>query len=226
MSNSFVHVACMKWSVAHDNRQTCRGCKVKLRAGEGRIEGETSCFGTRRRPFWHPACFQKGPEHFGSALDIKELRGAPRDQLSSGAVQRRSKPRSICMRNSQSSRVKMSVDFTISSSSEDEPDEPIAVDRQCARSQNCGQEAASAKLSATEEGYAHAQAADSHVLAVGGLPGGAHGISPYSNEEVAGGGREDRVQAAEELRNPNRQSEAIAWAIRARVRGRCGGTIN
>ena len=91
------------------------------------------------------------------------------------------------------SRVKISVDLTISSSSEDEPDETSAVDLQCARRQNCGLEAASAKLSATEEGYAHVNAADSQVLA-----GGAHGVSPYSNEEVAEGGKEDRVQAAED----------------------------
>ena len=30
------------------------------------------------------------------------------------------------------------------------------------------------------------------------LAGGAHGVTPYSNEEVAEGGREDRVQAAED----------------------------
>ena len=85
LSNSFLHVACVEWSVGHDNRQTCRGCNVKLRKGEGRIGGENAWFGGVRRSFWHPACFQKGLEHFGSALDIKELRGAPRDQPSSAA---------------------------------------------------------------------------------------------------------------------------------------------
>ena len=147
LSNSFLHVACVEWSVGHDNRQTCRGCNVKLRKGEGRIGGENAWFGGVRRSFWHPACFQKGLEHFGSALDIKELRGAPRDQPSSGAVQRRTTTMWKAV-----SRVKISVDLTISSSSEDEPDETSAVDLQCARRQNCGLEAASANCQRRRRG--------------------------------------------------------------------------
>ena len=62
-----------------------------------------------RRSFWHPACFHKGLAHFGIALDIKELRGAPRDQPSNGAVQRRT----TTMRKAVLTR-EISVDLTIS----------------------------------------------------------------------------------------------------------------
>ena len=58
---------------------------------------------------------------------------------------------------------------------------------------SASQKAAPAKLPATKEEHAHAQAVDSFVLA-----GGAHGITPHSKENVVLGGRADKVRAAEE----------------------------
>ena len=61
LSNSFLHVACVEWSVGHDNRQTCRGCNVKLRKGEGRIGGENAWFGGGKKVILAPSVLSKGP---------------------------------------------------------------------------------------------------------------------------------------------------------------------
>ena len=77
----------MEFSVADDNRKRCKGCKGKLLKGQERIGYQdqsppTSFFNgkpidKRISGFWHPECFQKGLDHFGSTLKIAQLRGAP-----------------------------------------------------------------------------------------------------------------------------------------------------
>jgi hypothetical protein len=95
-SPAYVHVACMEFSVADDNRKKCKGCPEKLREGQDRIGYEDKSPHTmfmHGKPldkkicgFWHPTCFQKGLEHFGSTLKIEQLRGSPRVQPSSGGA--------------------------------------------------------------------------------------------------------------------------------------------
>ena len=86
-SPTYIHVACMEWSTADDNRKSCRGCPDKLTKGDDRIgylDKSPHCMFVHGKPidkkangYWHPGCFEKGLKYFSSTLNILSLRGAP-----------------------------------------------------------------------------------------------------------------------------------------------------